>query len=174
VWTTFGIGVLVAGAFCLAGSEAATGFYALSAPTGLAWGAYSAWVFLTRAGVEPRAGSAPRTGICRETPRSRVQQVETDAVQRPGGSGRGAQPPAGPARGDGNRVGRTRSSAAQEDSPRESPTVHDSGRRVHRREEGRYQLEPISHGPDPVITARIEPPGVGRAVPREDYREVST
>lgn len=52
---TFAAGILVAGAFCLAGSEAAMGLYALSALTGLAWGAYSAWVFLTQAGVEPSA-----------------------------------------------------------------------------------------------------------------------
>ncbi|NAZ74856.1 hypothetical protein GTQ99_05375 [Kineococcus sp. T13] len=51
----FAAGILLAGAFCLAGSEAAMGLYALSALVGLAWGAYSAWVFLTQAGVEPPA-----------------------------------------------------------------------------------------------------------------------
>jgi hypothetical protein len=52
---TFAAGILVAGAFCVAGSDAAMDLYALSALTGLAWGAYSAWVFLTQAGVEPPA-----------------------------------------------------------------------------------------------------------------------
>jgi uncharacterized PurR-regulated membrane protein YhhQ (DUF165 family) len=52
---TFTTGILVAGAFCLAGSEAAMGLYALSALTGLAWGAYSAWVFLAQAGVDAPA-----------------------------------------------------------------------------------------------------------------------
>lgn len=49
---TFTAGILAAGAVCITGSEAAMGLYALSALTGLAWGAYSAWVFLTQAGVE--------------------------------------------------------------------------------------------------------------------------
>lgn len=51
----FAAGILVAGAFCVAGSDDAMPLYALSALTGLAWGAYSAWVFLTQAGVEPPA-----------------------------------------------------------------------------------------------------------------------
>jgi hypothetical protein len=54
---TFAGGILLAGAFCIAGSEATMNLYALSALTGLAWGAYSAWVFLTQAGVEPPAAA---------------------------------------------------------------------------------------------------------------------
>lgn len=55
---TFAAGIAAAGASCIAGSDRAMGLYALSALVGLAWGAYSAWVFLTQAGVEPPAVAA--------------------------------------------------------------------------------------------------------------------
>jgi hypothetical protein len=53
--STFTGGIVAAGACCMAGSDAAMGLYAMSALSGLAWGAYSAWVFLTQAGLEPPA-----------------------------------------------------------------------------------------------------------------------